>query len=113
MFLSIRPRAKIIPLNWRQYAAEFYCAKKEERVPRVESVIERLGLESARNTKCGGTFYRGLSGGQLRRVSIGIELVAQPDILALDEPTSGYVTAPDKAHSAAPQLRCFAARMIS
>jgi ABC-type multidrug transport system ATPase subunit len=72
-----------------QYAAEFYCPKKEDRVALVESVIERLGLDSVRDTRCGNAYRRGLTMGQLRCLSIGVELMAQPDILALDEPTSG------------------------
>jgi ABC-type multidrug transport system ATPase subunit len=57
----------------------------------VESIIDRLGLESVRNKKCGGMTRRGLTAGQMRCLSIGVELVAVPDILALDEPTNGYV----------------------
>jgi ABC-type multidrug transport system ATPase subunit/ABC-type multidrug transport system permease subunit len=71
------------------YAASFYCSDPDARSPRVDAVLSTLGLEDCRDTKVGGTFFRGLSGGQLRRLAIGVELVAQPGILLLDEPTSG------------------------
>jgi len=56
---------------------------------RVEAVLDTLGLRGAADTKVGGTFCRGLSRGQKRRLSVGCQLVARPDLLVLDEPLSG------------------------
>jgi ABC-type multidrug transport system ATPase subunit len=55
----------------------------------VQNNIQELGLMSCCDTIIGGKFKKGISGGEKRRVSIGIELVASPSILFLDEPTSG------------------------
>lgn len=55
----------------------------------VNNCIAELGLTSCCDTMIGGKFKKGISGGEKRRVSIGIELVASPSILFLDEPTSG------------------------
>lgn len=46
-------------------------------------------MQSCRHTLIGGGHLRGASGGQRRRVSIGVALVASPAVLLLDEPTSG------------------------
>ena len=55
----------------------------------VEKTLLALGLEDAADTIMGGGFKKGISGGEKRRVSIGVELVAEPSLLFLDEPTSG------------------------
>jgi len=55
----------------------------------VEHTIEELGLKTCRDVLIGNIFFKGCSGGQKRRVSIGVELMSQPNLLFLDEPTSG------------------------
>ncbi|EFJ24935.1 hypothetical protein SELMODRAFT_100089 [Selaginella moellendorffii] len=62
---------------------------KEEKDDRVEKLIVQLGLTSARNTFIGDEAHRGVSGGERRRVSIGVDIVHGPNLLFLDEPTSG------------------------
>jgi hypothetical protein len=52
-------------------------------------VLEQLGLAEVANVRIGSPERRGISGGQRRRLSIGLELLAQPSVLILDEPTSG------------------------
>jgi len=59
------------------------------KTQRAETVLSQLGLNDIAHTRVGSIEHRGISGGEMRRVSIGIELVAQPDVLVLDEPTSG------------------------
>jgi len=59
------------------------------KAQRAQTVMEQLGLEHVAHTRVGSTEHRGISGGEMRRVSIGVELVAAPDVLVLDEPTSG------------------------
>eukprot|EP00127_Corallochytrium_limacisporum_P000732 Clim_evm18s25 gene=Clim_evmTU18s25 len=75
------------------YAAHFRLPSDqftdEQKRKIVEDTIDDLGLRIAADTKIGNSFIRGISGGQKRRVSIGVELVAQPCILFLDVPTSG------------------------
>ncbi len=67
-----------------------YVTDAEKR-QRVEDVLEQLGLTHVRDSRIGEpvSHARGISGGEMRRVSIGLELVASPDVLILDEPTSG------------------------
>jgi len=56
---------------------------------RTDEVIKTLGLGGVAVTPIGDETTRGVSGGQRKRVNIGMELVANPRILFLDEPTSG------------------------
>lgn len=62
---------------------------EEERERVVEEVILELGLKDCANTRIGNSQHRGCSGGEKRRTSIGVQLLANPSILFLDEPTTG------------------------
>ncbi|XP_059144004.1 ATP-binding cassette sub-family G member 5-like [Physella acuta] len=56
---------------------------------KVESVIRDMGLTHVADNRIGGAVIRGVSGGEKRRITIGVQLLKDPDILLLDEPTSG------------------------
>uniref|UniRef100_A0A3Q1J774 ABC transporter domain-containing protein n=1 Tax=Anabas testudineus TaxID=64144 RepID=A0A3Q1J774_ANATE len=56
---------------------------------RVAAIIQDLGLADCANTKIGTEFLRGVSGGERKRCSIGMELITSPSLLFLDEPTTG------------------------
>ena len=62
---------------------------RSRRDARVEEVIQELGLEPCADSLVGGPTRRGISGGERKRVSIGVELLSQPSVLFCDEPTSG------------------------
>jgi ABC-type multidrug transport system ATPase subunit len=55
----------------------------------VVSTLDKLNLWKIRHSQVGDEENRGISGGQRKRVNIGMELVANPSVLFLDEPTSG------------------------
>lgn len=55
----------------------------------VDEMFVLLGLEKVRNSKIGNDMIRGISGGEKKRVNIGIELIQSPNLLFLDEPTTG------------------------
>ncbi|KAF8579482.1 hypothetical protein K439DRAFT_1654569 [Ramaria rubella] len=59
------------------------------KVDRVTRVLAQLGLEGVADVRIGSGERRGISGGEMRRVSLGCELVAGCDVIVLDEPTSG------------------------
>lgn len=59
------------------------------KIDRVNQIIEDLDLRSCTDTLIGTAFVRGVSGGERKRTSIGMELVLSPKILFLDEPTTG------------------------
>lgn len=64
----------------------------EEVDARVCTALEELGLVHIKNSRVGGggnSGIRGISGGERKRVAIGIELVNRRDVLLLDEPFSG------------------------
>lgn len=56
---------------------------------KVDMIIQGLKLDKAANTKIGGPLVKGVSGGERKRTSIGVELIADPNMIFLDEPTTG------------------------
>ncbi|TKY73821.1 ABC transporter G family member 5 [Spatholobus suberectus] len=62
---------------------------QEQLCSRVKSLILELGLSHVARTRIGDDGVRGISGGEKRRVSIGVEAIHDPKVLILDEPTSG------------------------
>ena len=79
-----------------QFSAEWRLDQEifslETRRGIVNDVLSRLGISQWRHDRVGrgsDTDKSHVSGGQKKRVNIGIELVADPGILFLDEPTSG------------------------
>ncbi|KAH6572071.1 hypothetical protein BASA60_006843 [Batrachochytrium salamandrivorans] len=56
---------------------------------KVLDIISFLGMSHVAGSIIGDEETRGISGGQRKRVNIGMELVAEPSVLFLDEPTSG------------------------
>mmetsp|Transcript_26760 Transcript_26760/g.80819 ORF Transcript_26760/g.80819 Transcript_26760/m.80819 type:complete len:958 (-) Transcript_26760:85-2958(-) len=68
-----------LPANWTE----------EQKREKVMHTIYTLDLTHVQHSIIGDEFERGISGGQRKRVNVGLELVADPKILFLDEPTSG------------------------
>ncbi|KAK0243883.1 P-loop containing nucleoside triphosphate hydrolase protein [Armillaria nabsnona] len=75
------------------YAADLRLPASITRVKRaqlVEEIVLELGLKECANTPVGDGFRRkGCSGGERRRVSLGVQLLGNPSVLFLDEPTTG------------------------
>ena len=61
----------------------------EKREENIDELIRALGLSHCQNNIIGDEFVKGISGGEKRRVSMGVQLLKDPPILLLDEPTSG------------------------
>ena len=72
------------------YAADLFLnATKEAKKREVDSMLQKMGLESCADTIVGNLFMKGLSGGQKRRLSLAVILMKKLDVVILDEPTSG------------------------
>lgn len=60
-----------------------------EKIARVNRLIHDLKLTKCSNTRIGGPLVKGVSGGERKRTSIGVELITDPSLIFLDEPTTG------------------------
>jgi len=78
------------------YENLFYNAKlcfdqlsRDEIHTRVMAVLKNLGLDQRKDLKVGGALEKTISGGQRKRLNIALELIREPAVLFVDEPTSG------------------------
>ncbi len=56
---------------------------------RVIDVLSSIGLDQAKDLKVGSPLEKTISGGQRKRLNIALELIREPAVLFVDEPTSG------------------------
>jgi ABC-type multidrug transport system ATPase subunit len=59
----------------------------EELDQLTDHMLQELGLERAADTIIGGSLIKGISGGERKRTSLGVELVVRPTLVFADEPT--------------------------
>jgi ABC transport system ATP-binding/permease protein len=78
------------------YQNLYYSAKmclnnlpEERLVELVDNTLAELDLDEARDLKVGNSLNKVISGGQRKRLNIALELIREPTILFVDEPTSG------------------------
>ncbi|XP_047440604.1 broad substrate specificity ATP-binding cassette transporter ABCG2-like [Mugil cephalus] len=62
---------------------------QKEKEQKVDKLIQELGLGRVADSKVGTQLIRGVSGGERKRTNIGMELIIDPPVLFLDEPTTG------------------------
>lgn len=70
----------------------YYTAKLsgiQDPIAKSDSIIKKLGLQNCQDTRVGNDIKRGVSGGERKRTSIGIEMITDPSLMFLDEPTTG------------------------
>lgn len=64
----------------------------KEKMNRVNNMISLLHLENCKDSIIGNSLVKGISGGERKRLSVGMEMIINLSIIFLDEPTSGLVT---------------------
>lgn len=73
-----------------EFAAKLKLPGTEaQKIARVNELILELKLSKCQHTQIGGPLVKGVSGGERKRTSIGVELITDPSLIFLDEPTTG------------------------
>jgi ABC-type multidrug transport system ATPase subunit/uncharacterized tellurite resistance protein B-like protein/ABC-type multidrug transport system permease subunit len=95
-YLGYVPQDDLVFENLTVYENLYYNAKlrhpdktESEIHALVEQTLYDIDLYEKRHIKAGSPTQRTLSGGQRKRLNIGLELLANADVYFLDEPTSG------------------------
>lgn len=66
---------------------------KDEINAVVENTIMKMGLQECVDHKIGNWHLRGISSGEKKRLSISLEILTEPNVIFLDEPTTGLDSA--------------------
>ena len=91
------PQDDIVHADLTVYEALYYAARlrlprdttRAEIERRIDQVLDELGLGHRKHTRVGSVEEKTLSGGERKRVNLGMELIADPLIVLADEATSG------------------------
>jgi len=67
----------------------FSNLSEEDLHERVIDVLESLGLDQRKDLRVGSVLDKTISGGQRKRLNIALELIREPSVMFVDEPTSG------------------------
>ena len=73
------------------FTAKLCFKNKDEKelIELTQNLLDALGLNKAAHLKVGSPLDKTISGGQRKRLNIGLELIREPSVLFVDEPTSG------------------------
>jgi ABC-type multidrug transport system ATPase subunit len=70
---------------------------RKDRERRIESKLVELGLQERRDSLVGNPRRKNLSGGERKRLNIGLDMIGSGDVYLIDEPTSG-LSSKDSEH---------------
>lgn len=83
-------------LNFAAAIRSPYLSRRE-RGRRIDGKLAELGLNERRDSVVGATHRKTLSGGERKRLNIGLDMISSADIYLFDEPTSG-LSSKDSEH---------------
>jgi ABC-type multidrug transport system ATPase subunit len=61
----------------------------QTRKSREQEILTLLDIDHCKDVLVGDSRRKGISGGERKRLAVGIELLSKPHLLFLDEPTTG------------------------